>query len=204
MCFNNIIFLRWLLYGFPNAFSVLYRGRRGTVKSHGVCHLSVEIYILHLQGDGDSWGARLQMLSHPLGSRWVPCCNSRPGGFWTIWTSFPCQRWKYISNAKQRVFWRILAQAREALVQLRGTGATLLFHAECELEDEEDLVLSNIHIIIRLGLPSSRWPTSCSPGWRPRRVQHVPQLKTTRHGALGYSACRRYLQGDQGALSYRW
>jgi len=31
-------------------------------------------------------------------------------------------------------------QAREALVQLRGTGATLLFHAECELEDEEDLV----------------------------------------------------------------
>ena len=165
---------------------------------------TVEIYILHLQGHGDSWGARLQMLSHPLGSWWVPCCNSGPGGFWTIWTSFPCQRWKYIWNAKQRVFWRILAQAREALVQLRGTGATLLFHAECELEDEEDLVLSNKHIIIRLGLPSSRWPTSCSPGWRPGRVQHVPQLKTTRYGALGYSACRRYLQGDQGALSYRW
>ena len=64
-----------------------------------------------------------------------------------------------ISNAKQS------AQAREALVQLRGTGATLLFHAECELEDEEDLVLSNIHIITCLGLPCSRWPTSCSPGW---------------------------------------
>ena len=62
------------------------------------CHLSVEIYILHLQGHGDSWGARLQMLSHPLGSRWVPCRNSRPGGFWTIWISFPCQRWQYFKR----------------------------------------------------------------------------------------------------------
>ena len=50
------------------------------------------------QGDGDSWGARLQMLSHPLGSRWVPCCNSRPGGFWTIWTPFLVKD-ENISNA---------------------------------------------------------------------------------------------------------
>ena len=33
--------------------------------------------------------------------------------------------------------YRLAVQAREALVELRGTGATLLFHAECELEQEE-------------------------------------------------------------------
>jgi len=32
-------------------------------------------------------------------------------------------------------------QAREALVELRGTGATLLFHAECELGQEEEALV---------------------------------------------------------------
>ena len=42
---------------------------------------------------------------------------------------------------KSSHFQRLNFQAREALVELRGTGATLLFHAECELEQEEEAAL---------------------------------------------------------------
>ena len=41
---------------------------------------------------------------------------------------------------------RLAFQAREALLELRGTGATLLFHAECELKPEEEALLVKLQI----------------------------------------------------------